>query len=108
MQQIFEKELLQFDRERVIPAWDGLISRQQATLESLGVPTMFVTEFGLDKDVRNITLLTLQVTYFSYMHTHTASTTCNAGSGRCDNDVTSRYYVVQFRVRSHMYVGFSE
>ncbi|KAL5530036.1 hypothetical protein ACEPAF_6293 [Sanghuangporus sanghuang] len=43
MKQVFENELNKFDRERVMPAWGGLIARQQATLEELGVPAMFVT-----------------------------------------------------------------
>ena len=55
MKQGFEKELQQFDRERVVPAWHGLFSRQQATLESLGVPTMFVTDSGPERDVRTYT-----------------------------------------------------
>jgi hypothetical protein len=39
----FKKELLKFDLERVLPAWDGLISKQQASLEARGVPMMFPT-----------------------------------------------------------------
>ncbi|KAI0751267.1 hypothetical protein C8Q80DRAFT_562844 [Daedaleopsis nitida] len=37
----FRTELLKFDRERVLPAWDGLVTKQQAALEALGVPAMF-------------------------------------------------------------------
>ncbi|KAI0721973.1 hypothetical protein C8T65DRAFT_705024 [Cerioporus squamosus] len=37
----FRAELLKFDRERVLPAWDGLVTKQQAALEALGVPAMF-------------------------------------------------------------------
>ncbi|KAL5507865.1 hypothetical protein ACEPAH_5483 [Sanghuangporus vaninii] len=43
MKQVFENELNKFDRERVMPAWEGLITRQQAALEKLGVPAMFVS-----------------------------------------------------------------
>ncbi|KAI5124801.1 hypothetical protein M0805_005433 [Coniferiporia weirii] len=50
MRQNFEKELHLFDRERVLPAWDGLIACQQAALESLGVPAMFVTSTGADRE----------------------------------------------------------
>lgn len=39
----FRQELQKFDAERVLPAWDGLLMKQQTTLESLGVPTMFPT-----------------------------------------------------------------
>jgi len=39
----FEKEIRKFDHERVIPAWDGLVARQQAALAQAHVPTMFVT-----------------------------------------------------------------
>lgn len=38
----FKKELSKFDLERVIPAWDGLVSRQQLELAQLNVPTMCV------------------------------------------------------------------
>ncbi|KAF8204829.1 hypothetical protein BJ912DRAFT_939441 [Pholiota molesta] len=39
----FNKELFRFDHERVLPAWDGLVSRQQSELGQMTVPTMFVT-----------------------------------------------------------------
>ena len=51
MRQVFEEELTKFDRERVMPAWDGLVARQQAALERLGVPSMFVTEEGTEREV---------------------------------------------------------
>ena len=47
----FKKELQKFDLERVIPAWDGLISKQQATLSQQNVPTMFVTKTVADREV---------------------------------------------------------
>lgn len=51
MKQVFEAELKKFDRERVLPAWDGLIARQQATLERLGVPAMSMTDEKTDREV---------------------------------------------------------
>lgn len=51
MRQVFEKELIKFDQERVMTAWDGLIARQQAALEKLNVPAMFTTSLGQDREV---------------------------------------------------------
>ncbi|KAI9063425.1 alpha/beta-hydrolase, partial [Trametes sanguinea] len=48
----FRAELAKFDRERVLPAWDGLLTKQQAALESLGVPAMFPTTHKADREVR--------------------------------------------------------
>ena len=50
----YEKELKKFDAERVLVAWDGLVTKQQATLESLQVPTMFKTDITTDREVRNV------------------------------------------------------
>ena len=47
----FRKELQKFDAERVLPAWDGLIKKQQTTLETLGVPAMFPTTVSTDREV---------------------------------------------------------
>jgi len=47
----FKKELEKFDRDRALLAWDGLISKQQTTLASHNVPTMFVSIDGADRDV---------------------------------------------------------
>jgi hypothetical protein len=47
-----QKELRKFDVERVLPAWDGLVQGQQARLEALKVPTMFVTSEAGDVEVR--------------------------------------------------------
>lgn len=52
MRDTFRRELQQFDKERVLPAWDGLVSRQQSTLEALGVPTMFPTSATAERQVR--------------------------------------------------------
>ncbi|KAH6915222.1 hypothetical protein BKA70DRAFT_1258328 [Coprinopsis sp. MPI-PUGE-AT-0042] len=42
LQDAYQRELRKFDEGRVLNAWDGLISKQQTRLESLGVPNMFV------------------------------------------------------------------
>lgn len=39
----FRREVQKFDTERVLVAWDALAEKQQAALETLGVPTMFRT-----------------------------------------------------------------
>jgi hypothetical protein len=54
IQTVFKKELDKFDRDRALLAWDGLISKQQTTLASRGVPTMFVSVEGADRDVCGI------------------------------------------------------
>ena len=51
MKQNFEKELTRFDRERVQTAWTGLITHQQRTLEKHDVPTMFMTDEILYREV---------------------------------------------------------
>jgi hypothetical protein len=48
----FRKELRKFDVERVLPAWDALVRGQQARLEALKVPTMFITSETGDVEVR--------------------------------------------------------
>ena len=48
----FRAELRKFDRERVLPAWDGLVTKQQAALEALGVPAMFPATEAPDREVR--------------------------------------------------------
>ncbi|KAH7930045.1 hypothetical protein BV22DRAFT_85863 [Leucogyrophana mollusca] len=50
MNDAFRKEMQKFDVERVLIAWDGLASKQQHSLEILGVPTMFVTDSQADRD----------------------------------------------------------
>ncbi|KAI9449647.1 hypothetical protein BJY52DRAFT_229432 [Lactarius psammicola] len=50
MSDAFQKELRKFDAERVLPAWDGLVRGQQARLEALKVPTMFVTNNPSDME----------------------------------------------------------
>ncbi|KAF7792109.1 hypothetical protein EIP86_003139 [Pleurotus ostreatoroseus] len=47
----FRRDLQKFDTERALPAWDGLIAKQQTTLESLGVPAMFLTTEPADREV---------------------------------------------------------
>ncbi|KAG1820604.1 uncharacterized protein BJ212DRAFT_1266292 [Suillus subaureus] len=46
----FRKELQKFDAERVLFAWDGLLQKQQSTLEGLGVPTMFPSDLRADRE----------------------------------------------------------
>jgi len=43
LQDSFQRELRKHDEERSQLAWEGLVTRQQARLEQLGVPSMFVT-----------------------------------------------------------------
>jgi len=50
MSDAFRTELRKFDAERVLPAWDGLVRGQQARLEALKVPTMFVTNDASDTE----------------------------------------------------------
>ena len=52
MSDAFRTELRRFDAERALPAWDGLVRSQQARLEALKVPTMFVTDDAHDAEVR--------------------------------------------------------
>ena len=51
MTDAFRKELQQFDGERALPAWDGLVTKQQSALEALGVPTMYPTVVTTDRKV---------------------------------------------------------
>ncbi|KAF8450894.1 hypothetical protein L210DRAFT_259955 [Boletus edulis BED1] len=43
MNDAYRRDLQRFDKDRALLAWDALIQKQQATLESLGVPAMFAT-----------------------------------------------------------------
>lgn len=52
MSTAYKNELRKFDLERVLPAWDGLLSNQQTALASLGVPTMFATTAKAMREVR--------------------------------------------------------
>lgn len=47
----YRKEAEKFDAERVLPAWDGLVSKQQNALANQKVPTMFVTRTVADRKV---------------------------------------------------------
>lgn len=55
LQDGYQKEMRQFDRERVLTAWDALAARQQAQLESLGVPNMSISSNSKDKEVQRLT-----------------------------------------------------
>jgi len=48
MAESFQRELQKFDRERVLSAWDTLKRKQQAAMEALNVPSMFVTDATSD------------------------------------------------------------
>ncbi|KAJ7477147.1 hypothetical protein B0H11DRAFT_1809359 [Mycena galericulata] len=50
LSQAYEKDLKRFDAERVLPAWDGLVTSQQAALAQLRVPTMFPTAVKPDRE----------------------------------------------------------
>jgi hypothetical protein len=50
MSDAYKKEMHTFDTERVMIAWDGLVVKQQAALEKLQVPTMFVTSVKTDRE----------------------------------------------------------
>ncbi|KAJ7283372.1 hypothetical protein C8J57DRAFT_1432524 [Mycena rebaudengoi] len=50
LSQAYEKELKRFDAERVLPAWDGLVTKQQTALARLQIPTMFPTTVKADRE----------------------------------------------------------
>ncbi|KZT26901.1 hypothetical protein NEOLEDRAFT_1061790 [Neolentinus lepideus HHB14362 ss-1] len=50
MSDAFRKELRKFDLERALTAWDGLVTKQQAVLEGLDVPGMFITDASADRE----------------------------------------------------------
>ncbi|OJA09849.1 hypothetical protein AZE42_07998 [Rhizopogon vesiculosus] len=50
MNDAFRKDLQKFDAERVLFAWDGLLEKQQSSLEALGVPTMFPTDLRAHRE----------------------------------------------------------
>jgi hypothetical protein len=52
MSDAYRKEMNKFDAERALIAWDGLVTKQQAALENLRVPAMFVTDVKTDREVR--------------------------------------------------------
>ncbi|KAF8351241.1 hypothetical protein F5887DRAFT_936518 [Amanita rubescens] len=54
----YKKDLKKFDMERALPAFDGLIAKQQAALARLNVPTMFASD---DKDLRERQQRVMQV-----------------------------------------------
>lgn len=47
-----QKELYTFDKERVLPAWDSLLSQQQVKLQRLKVPAMHVTSDSSEREVK--------------------------------------------------------
>ncbi|KAG5352806.1 hypothetical protein C0989_000351 [Termitomyces sp. Mn162] len=54
LQDGLKKALEKFDRERVLAAWDGLVSKQQTILSQHKVPTMFPTSQSIDREVSQI------------------------------------------------------
>ncbi|KAH9049262.1 hypothetical protein EDB83DRAFT_2226946, partial [Lactarius deliciosus] len=60
MSDAFQKELRKFDAERVLPAWGGLVRGQQARLEALKVPTMFVTNGQSDMEKQRLVVNVLE------------------------------------------------
>jgi hypothetical protein len=61
MSDTFRRETRKFDLERVLPAWDGLITKQQSALHELGVPLMFVTSSKSDVEVKSSLYLGLRL-----------------------------------------------
>lgn len=51
LQDGLNKALEKFDRERVLAAWDALISKQQAILSEHKVPAMYPTSQSADREV---------------------------------------------------------
>ncbi|KAL1732844.1 hypothetical protein EV714DRAFT_270466 [Schizophyllum commune] len=48
MQRAYRKDLENFDRERVLSAWQALVKTQQVAMEKRAVPAMFVTTAKVD------------------------------------------------------------
>ncbi|KAJ7638447.1 hypothetical protein FB45DRAFT_902903 [Roridomyces roridus] len=48
--QAYERELNKFDKERVLPAWDGLVTSQQGALAQLRIPAIFPTAVKNDRE----------------------------------------------------------
>jgi hypothetical protein len=67
-----------FDRDRVLPAWDGLMSKQQAVLQSLNCPLMYVTNMTADMQVRAL----IQSFSLRWLMNLFAETTANRSSTR--------------------------
>jgi hypothetical protein len=59
MSDTFQRELREFDTQRVLSAWDGLVAKQQGILENHAVPTMFSTTSHNERDVRKCFTLVL-------------------------------------------------
>ncbi|KXN86306.1 hypothetical protein AN958_10168 [Leucoagaricus sp. SymC.cos] len=53
------KELNKFDKDCVLPAWDGLVSQQQLKLQQLRVPTMHVTSNSSERELQQRVLQVL-------------------------------------------------
>lgn len=84
--QAYERELARFDRERALPAWDGLVTSQQAALAQLRVPTMFPTAVKGSREVRahvassGVVLLMVSLLLFSPCRACAAAAEGDTGS----------------------------
>ena len=83
MQRAYRKDLENFDRERVLSAWQALVKTQQAAMEKRGVPAMFVTIAKVDLQVSTVLCQTCEVC--EDVHTDfAASEKSNFGARRYD------------------------
>ncbi|KAG7096600.1 hypothetical protein E1B28_004018 [Marasmius oreades] len=48
----YRDELKKFDGERAISAWEDLVAEQQESLSSLGIPAMFLTHVGSEREAQ--------------------------------------------------------
>ncbi|KAJ7590766.1 alpha/beta-hydrolase [Mycena floridula] len=78
----YARELSKFDRERVLPAWDSMVTRQQEALTRLEVPTMFCTDVASDREV-NFELLLL----FSHSSCNQCSGSKRSHLRRCHTSI---------------------
>ena len=72
MSDAFRQELRKFDAQRVLPAWDGLVAKQQARLEALGVPAMFPTTSKSDREVSRAGWTIILGCYLTRLNCHAA------------------------------------
>lgn len=54
MQRAYRKDLENFDRERVLSAWQALVKTQQVAMEKRAIPVMFVTTAKVDLQVSTV------------------------------------------------------
>ncbi|KAJ3535419.1 hypothetical protein NMY22_g6503 [Coprinellus aureogranulatus] len=119
LQDAYQKEIRKFDKERVLPAWDGLMARQQGRLGSLGVPNMFVTSDPQHTEVRDrsaypnavsLTVCPFTLGQLVISVRNKSSTSCLASLGMRNSSVTeSLRHDLQrlLRSRSCMGIGYT-